>query len=95
MAEESKSNFGFEAVTSEKDLAESKKHQTNGVHKYLKKYLLAYRWQDREEIIKKYAELKNFNDKKIKDLCVHIQDNFKDFIKFLKENYKPFKKKKD
>ena len=65
-------------------------HKANGVHKYLKQYLKMYNWKDREEVINHYTN--NWavvNDKPLimnmKQRYNIIQENFDDFVSFLKK----------
>ena len=86
--------YGFSTVTetnSQYEVNQERKKRANGVHKYLKKYLFAYKWQDRESIIKIYAKATNIQETKLKDICLEIQKDFTQFIQFLKDNYKPYR----
>lgn len=65
-------------------------HKANGVHKYLKQYLKMYNWRDREEVVNHYTNNWSvINDKPLvmnmKQRYNIIQENFDDFVSFLKK----------
>jgi len=88
-------DYGFENI--DKRIAKPKKARknkaANGIDKYLKTYLAMYDWRDREKLIVQYTENK-INPKtgniinKMKQRVAYIQDNFDDFVTFLKQTVK-------
>lgn len=89
-----KEGFGFANLNlnpsfSKKKIGKNK--NANGIHKYMKLYLKMYNWRDREKFIIQYTnnKINPINNKpisKMKQRCACIQNNFDEFVKFLKQN---------
>lgn len=87
--------YGFENLSKQIDKHKKarKNKAANGIDKYLKTYLAMYDWRDREKVIIQYTKDK-VNPKtgrvinKMKQRVAFIQDNFDDFVTFLKNTVK-------
>ena len=87
--------YGFENI--DQKIAKPKKARknkaANGIDKYLKTYLAIYDWREREKLIIQYTQDK-INPKtgkvinKMKQRVAFIQDNFDNFVTFLKNTVK-------